>query len=119
MTRQRLTPAPLIVTFRLFRSLLPALPPRMSFSFAAGLFWLSVACCALAQFFIIRSVSAARRAAQPSATLPKQRGAVEMLWAVLPAVGLAVLLVFTWRAIRANGPEAPAPASLERVGDAP
>jgi len=91
----------------------------MPFSFAAGLFWLSVACCALAQFFILRSVSAARRAAPPAATLPKQRAAVEMLWAVLPAVGLAVLLVFTWRAIRANGPEAPAPSSLERVGDTP
>ena len=83
-----------MVTFRRFRSLLPVLPLRMSFSFADGLFWLSVACCALAQFFIIRSVSAARRAARPSATLPKQRGAVEVLWAVLPAVGLAVLLFF-------------------------
>jgi len=107
-----------MVTFRRFRSLLPVLPLRMSFSFADGLFWLSVACCALAQFFIIRSVSAARRAAHQSATLPKQRGAVEMLWAVLPAVGLAVLLVFTWRAIRANDSAAPAPSSLERVGDA-
>jgi heme/copper-type cytochrome/quinol oxidase subunit 2 len=90
----------------------------MSFSFADGLFWLSVACCALAQFFIIRSVGAARRATPPTASLPKQRGAVEMLWAVLPAVGLAVLLVFTWRAIRAVNPEVPVPASLERVGDA-
>jgi heme/copper-type cytochrome/quinol oxidase subunit 2 len=90
----------------------------MSFSFAAGLFWLSVACCALAQVFILRSVSAARRAAPPAATLPKQRGAVEMLWAVLPAVGLAVLLVFTWRAIRVRGDAEPAPVSLEQPGDA-
>jgi heme/copper-type cytochrome/quinol oxidase subunit 2 len=89
----------------------------MSFSFADGLFWLSVACCALAQFFIIRSVGAARRATPPSASLPKQRGAVEMLWAVLPAVGLAVLLVFTWRAVRSAGADAPPASSLERVGD--
>ncbi|HEX6599505.1 MAG TPA: hypothetical protein VF034_09310, partial [Gemmatimonadaceae bacterium] len=100
-------------------SLLPALHPRMSFSVADGLFWLSVACCALAQFFILRSVSAARRAAQPATTLPRQRGAVEMLWAVLPAVGLAVLLVFTWRAIRAADSVAPAPSSVQRLGDAP
>lgn len=106
-----------MVSFRLFRSLLPVLPPDMSFSFAAGLFWLSVACCALAQILIIRSVSAARRAAPPAATLPKQRGAVEMLWAVLPAVGLAVLLVFTWRAIRLHSTPEPAPSSLERLGD--
>ena len=90
----------------------------MSFSFAAGLFWLSVACCTLAQFLILRSVGAARRAAQPAAPLPKQRGAVEMLWAVLPAVGLAVLLVFTWRAVRSANAGAPAPTSLERVGEA-
>ena len=107
-----------MVTFRMFRSLLPALLLRMSFSFADGLFWLSVACCALAQFFIIRSVSAARRAAQPATTLPRQRGAVEMLWAVLPAVGLAVLLVFTWRAIRAADSAAPAPSSVQRLGNA-
>ena len=89
----------------------------MSFSFADGLFWLSVACCALAQFFIIRSVGAARRATPPAASLPTQRGALEMLWAVLPAVGLAVLLVFTWRAVRSANADAPAPAALERVGD--
>lgn len=90
----------------------------MSFSFADGLFWLSVACCALTQFFIIRSVGAARRATPPAASLPKQRGAVEMLWAVLPAVGLAVLLVFTWRAVRSANADAAPPASLERLSDA-
>ena len=98
----------------------------MSFSFADGLFWLSGACCALAQFFILRSVDAARRASAPDATLPRQRGAVEMLWAVLPAVGLAVLLVFTWRAVRSTRADAPPPAPLpaslsatvQRAGDA-
>jgi heme/copper-type cytochrome/quinol oxidase subunit 2 len=86
----------------------------MSFSFADGLFWLSVACCALAQFFIIRSVGAARRASAPAAAMPRQRGALEMLWAVLPAVGLAVLLVFTWRAVRSASADTPPPTSLER-----
>ena len=87
----------------------------MSFSFADGLFWLSVACCAIAQFFILRSVGAARRAPEPAASLPRQRSALEMLWAVLPAIGLAVLLVFTWRAVRASNSAAPAPRSLEQV----
>jgi len=89
----------------------------MSFSFADGLFWLSVACCALAQFFIIRSVGAARRAAQPAAPLPRQRGAMEMMWAILPAVGLAVLLVFTWRAVHPADTNTPVPTSLEQLGD--
>ena len=72
----------------------------MSFSFADGLFWLSVACCALAQVFILRSVGAPHHAPESGARLPKQRGALEMLWAVLPAIGLVVLLAFTWRAVR-------------------
>jgi heme/copper-type cytochrome/quinol oxidase subunit 2 len=73
----------------------------MRLSFADGLFWTSVACCALAQLFILRSVGGRRHTPEPSATqLPRSRGAVELLWAVVPAVALAVLLVFTWRAMR-------------------
>ena len=83
----------------------------MHLSFADGLFWLSVACCAVAQFFIIRSVRGSRYVPEPTANVPRSRGSVEMLWAVLPAIGLAVLLFFTWRAVRAAdaGPNAPAP----------
>lgn len=78
----------------------------MHLSFADGLFWTSVACCAFAQFFILRSVGGSRHVAEPRANLPRLRGAVEMLWAVVPAVALAVLLVFTWRAMH------PASASI-------
>ena len=74
----------------------------MPFFFAYGLFGTSVACCAIAQIFIIRSVRGARYVPEPSATAPRSRGAVEMLWAVLPAVGLVVLMLFTWRAIQSN-----------------
>ena len=83
--------------------------------FANGLFWTSVACCAVAQIFIIRSVRGARYVPEPTAMVPRSRNAVEMLWAVLPAVGLVVLLTFTWRAIQSNAaarsPGASAPAS--------
>ena len=75
----------------------------MRLSFADGLFWTSVACCAFAQLFILRSVGGHRRAPEAAANLPRQRGATEMLWAVVPAIGLAVLLLFTWRAMHANG----------------
>ena len=70
--------------------------------FANGLFWASVACCAVAQIFIIRSVRGARYVPEPTAVMPRSRHAVEMLWAVLPAVGLVVLLLCTWRAIQAT-----------------
>ena len=81
----------------------------MSSTFANGLFWLSVACCALAQFFILRSVGASRHASGATPGLPRHRGVLEIVWAVLPALGLAVLLLFTWRAVRATSqPTAPA-----------
>jgi len=73
----------------------------MRLSFADGLFWSSVACCALAQFFILRSVGGRRHAPESSgARLPRPRGAVERVWAVVPALALAALLVFTWRSMR-------------------
>jgi heme/copper-type cytochrome/quinol oxidase subunit 2 len=71
----------------------------MSLSFAAGLFWTSVACCLVAQLLIVRSVFGARHVPAPTADVPRSRGSVELLWAVVPAVALAVLLVFTWRAV--------------------
>lgn len=90
----------------------------MSFSFAVGLFCLSVACCAIAQFFILRSVGASRHVPEGATQLPRQRGVMEMVWAVLPAVGLVVLLVFTWRAVRNNAsPVRQAPQ--QRVGMTP
>jgi heme/copper-type cytochrome/quinol oxidase subunit 2 len=72
----------------------------MPHSFAIGLFWLSVASCLVAQLFIVRSVLGARHLPNPAADLPRARGSVELLWAVAPAVALAALLVFTWRAIQ-------------------
>jgi hypothetical protein len=74
----------------------------MRLSFAYGLFWASVACCAFAQFFILRSVGGGRHVPEPTARLPRQRGGMELLWAVVPAVTLGVLLLFTWRAVRAS-----------------
>jgi heme/copper-type cytochrome/quinol oxidase subunit 2 len=74
----------------------------MSLTFASGLFWTSVACCLIAQFFIVRSVLGARHRPNPDADVPRSRGVVELFWAVIPAVALAVLLVFTWRAIQAQ-----------------
>ena len=79
----------------------------MRLSFAYGLFWLSVACCAIAQFYIIRSVRGSRHVPEPTANVPHSRGGVEMVWAVLPAIGLVVVLVFTWRAVRATNGAAP------------
>ncbi|HEV7991578.1 MAG TPA: hypothetical protein VGP25_07115 [Gemmatimonadaceae bacterium] len=86
----------------------------MRLSFADGLFWTSVACCLVAQLLILRSVLGARHLPPPGADVPRSRGAVEMLWALVPAVALAVLLVFTWRAMREHAAATPTVAELAR-----
>ena len=73
------------------------------------LFWLSAACCLVAQVLIVRSVLGARRLPAPSPALPRAHGGVELLWAVVPAVALGVLLLFTWRAIEAHETRAAIP----------
>ena len=71
----------------------------MSFLLADAIFWIAVACCAVAQAAIIRSVVISpARVAGSEPTSPARRLS-EIAWAVLPGVALAVLLVFTWRAI--------------------
>ena len=93
--------------------------PDMRLSFADGLFWSSVACCALAQLFILRSVSAGRsgngRTSDSStAGVPQPRGMLELLWALVPAIALAALLFATWRTMRERAE--PARSALPVVG---
>ena len=79
----------------------------MQLSFASGLFWVSVACCEIAQWFIVRSVGRSRGAHAErdtqhpplDSTPERSRDSMEVLWVVLPAIGLAVLLAYTWRVV--------------------
>ncbi|MDB4880880.1 MAG: hypothetical protein JWL60_2326 [Gemmatimonadetes bacterium] len=82
--------------------------------FATGLFWSSVACCLIAQALIIRSVRGARHVPAATAGVPRHRGGLELLWALVPALGLILLLAFTWRAIQRAG-EPPAPSPRDQV----
>ena len=93
-----------------------ALLLSMRLLFANGLFWTSVACCAIAQLFILRSVRGALHVPGPSAGMPRQRGGLELLWAVLPAIGLALLLLFTWWAVQeSDTPGTPPPLASVKV----
>jgi heme/copper-type cytochrome/quinol oxidase subunit 2 len=74
----------------------------MSHQIATMLFWISVACCLIAQGLIVRSVVAARALPAVRPDLPRARGSVEVMWAIVPAIALAVLLFLTWRAIEAR-----------------
>ncbi len=87
----------------------------MRLSFADGLFWTSVACCALAQLMILRSVGGRRHLPEPTAGLPRRHGAMEVVWAIVPAVALAVLLAFTWRAMHSAPATAASAPAAERT----
>ena len=86
----------------------------MPHSLATGLFWTSVALCLVAQVLIVRSVLGAHHLPTPAADVPRSRGAVELFWALVPAVALAVLLVFTWRAMQQHQAIAKAVAEMSR-----
>jgi hypothetical protein len=82
---------------------------------ADAIFWSAVVCCIVAQIAILRSALARHRPpAGAPATLPPVRRGAELVWALLPALGLALVLAMTWRAVRTHAtvaPAAPAPAA--------
>ena len=75
---------------------------------ADAIYWSAVACCVVAQVAILRSALARHRPpAGAPATLPPVRRGVEFVWALLPALALAGVLAFTWRAVRAHATDLP------------
>ena len=61
------------------------------------IFWFAALVCALSQAAIVRSALRAR-AQRPDGTAAPTR-AIEVAWTVLPAVMLALVLLFTWHAL--------------------
>ena len=82
------------------------MPPALS----DAIFWLAVACCVVAELFILRSALAARGAQPAGGTLPRVRRPVEVLWAVVPALALALVLAATWRTLHPDSPDTPTSA---------
>jgi heme/copper-type cytochrome/quinol oxidase subunit 2 len=66
--------------------------------FAEPIFWVAAAICLVAEVAILRFAFTTRSDAHATALPQSPRGA-EMMWAVIPAIGLALLLAATWRAI--------------------
>ena len=70
----------------------------------AALFWIAAACCVFAEVAILRSLlfGRARKAEQQNesgALVGRSSRPAEVAWALLPAVGLLVVLYLTWRAV--------------------
>jgi heme/copper-type cytochrome/quinol oxidase subunit 2 len=64
-----------------------------------ALFWSCAVLCLVAQIAILRSTLAAPRPVDPAApVVPRGARPLEILWAVVPAVALVLLFLFTWKA---------------------
>jgi len=76
---------------------------------AAPLFLVCTAVCLSAHVAIVRSVLRSR-SARASTDVPQPKLAIEILWALLPAVALAFLLGATWVRVRQHTGHPPVPA---------
>jgi heme/copper-type cytochrome/quinol oxidase subunit 2 len=66
---------------------------------ADAIFWIAVACCVIAQLAIVRSVLVSSARVPDGAPTTPGRRTAEIAWAVLPGIALAVVFVYTWRAM--------------------
>lgn len=105
-----------LAAVRAARSPSPTPPRSTSFPDVNSLvFWTAVAVCAVAQFFIIAGAIRARPPAASDRTLPRSSRAVEIGWTIVPAVGLALLLFFTHRALEQHAAHDGSPAQGEML----
>ena len=68
-------------------------------SLAEPIFWIAAALCVIAEVAILRAAFIPRGHASDSGSIPNSPRGAEMMWAIIPAIGLALLLGATWRAI--------------------
>jgi heme/copper-type cytochrome/quinol oxidase subunit 2 len=64
------------------------------------IFWIAAAICIVAEIAILRSAFRPHHGSAESASLPHSGRGLEMIWAIVPAIGLAILLAATWRAVQ-------------------
>ena len=69
---------------------------------AMALFWLAVAACCVAQWFIVRAVFRTLPVAPSSSAVPVPRRWAEIVQVLLPIVGLVAFFVGAWRAMRGS-----------------
>ena len=66
---------------------------------AEGIFWISALACIIAEVAILHSTYA-ERGVEKSSLVPASRRSGEIAWAIVPALGLAILLIFTWQKVQ-------------------
>jgi len=68
-------------------------------SLAEPIFWIAAAICIIAEVAILRSAFMPHADTADSPSLPHSQRGMEMIWAIVPAIVLALLLAATWRAV--------------------
>ena len=68
-------------------------------SLAEPIFWVAAVICIVAEIAILRSAFMTHPDTPDSASLPHSGRGLEMIWAIVPAIVLAILLAATWRAV--------------------
>lgn len=63
------------------------------------LFWVAVALCVIAEFFILRAVFRALPFAPASSEVPAPRRWAEVVWVIIPVFGLAAAFWSAWHAL--------------------
>lgn len=63
------------------------------------IFWIAATLCVIAELAILRAAFIPRSHASETGPIPNSPRGAEMMWAIIPAIGLAFLLAATWRAI--------------------
>jgi hypothetical protein len=69
---------------------------------ARVVFWIAVACCAIAQLLIVRGAWRTPPAGEAADGIPRPSRAAEIAWTILPGIVLAVIFALTWRALPGN-----------------
>jgi hypothetical protein len=63
-------------------------------------FWTAAACCFLAQVALVQSaVRSPMAGSRDTAAVVMPRRSSEIAWSIVPAIALALVLAFTWRAM--------------------
>ena len=72
----------------------------MSSTAAQIVFWIAAACCLVAQIAVVQSAIRSPMSGSPdSAAVVMPRRSREIAWTIVPAIALALVLAFTWRAM--------------------
>jgi heme/copper-type cytochrome/quinol oxidase subunit 2 len=71
----------------------------MSPTIAQMIFWVAAGCCLVAQIALVSSAIRSPMPGSPDNAVVMPRRSIEIAWTIVPTIALALVLIFTWRAM--------------------